>query len=108
MEYTLEDYWADIPIGRENAIDYNELTIMWGMPKRSVRNKLHQLSKHDNGDGFVLIRSSNWCGFYKTDDRAEIEAYRREVLNRARHTFAPFRKIDRILGNNENQLVIEL
>lgn len=103
-----KDYWADIPKGRENAIDYYELMDKWGLTKRGVRNKLHQLSKQDNGDGFILIRSSNWCGFYKTDDRAEIEAYRQEVLNRARHTFAPFRKIDRILGHDENQLVIEL
>lgn len=102
------DYWSDIPIGRENAASYYELGTKWGLSARGVRNKLHQLSKRDNGDGYVLIRSSNWAGFYKTDDRAEIEAYRREVLNRARHTFAPFKKIDRILGNSENQLIIEL
>lgn len=105
MEY---DYWASIPIGKENAITYVDLMGLWGMNKRSVRSKLHQLSQHDNGDGLVLIRSSKLRGFYRTDKREEIEAYRREVYNRARHTFAPFRKIDRILGNDENQLVIEL
>ena len=105
MEY---DYWASIPIGRENAISYTDLAGLWGMTKRSVRYKLHQLSQQDNGDGLVLIRSSKMRGFYRTDNREEIAAYRQEVYNRARHTFAPFRKIDRILGNSEGQLVIEL
>lgn len=105
MEY---DYWASIPIGKANAITYADLMGLWGMSKRGVRYKLHQLSQQDNGDGLVLIRSSKLRGFYRTDNREEIEAYRREVYNRARHTFAPFRKIDRILGHDENQLVIEL
>lgn len=105
MEY---DYWASIPIGKENAITYADLMRMWGINKRGVRFKLHQLSQQDNGDGLVLIRSSKLRGFYRTDNREEIEAYRQEVYNRARHTFAPFRKIDRILGHNEAQLVIEL
>ena len=103
-----QDYWASLPIGKENAISYTELVELWGISKRNVRCRLHRLSQQDNGDGYVLIRSSKGKGFYRTDDRDEIAAYRREVYNRARHTFAPFRKIDRILGHDENQLVIEL
>lgn len=105
MEY---DYWTSLPIGRENAISYADLAALWGMTRRGVRYKLHQLSQQDNGDGFVLIRSSKLRGFYRTDNREEIAAYRQEVYNRARHCFAPFRKIDRILGHDENQLMIEL
>ena len=105
MEY---DYWESIPIGKENAISYGDLASLWCMDRRAVRFKLNQLSQQDNGDGFVLIRTSKMRGFYRTDNRDEIEAYRREVYNRARHTFAPFRKINRILGQNESQLVIEL
>ena len=105
MEY---DYWESIPIGKENAATYSDLMELWGMTKRSVRSKLHELSQKDNGDSLILIRSSKGRGFYRTDNRDEIAAYRREVYNRARHTFAPFRKIDRILENDENQLVIEL
>ena len=106
---TLDEYWETIPVGRENAVSYTELAIRWGVhSNRVVRNRLHQLSAYDNGDGLVLIRSSNWCGFYRTDDRDEIAAYRQEVYNRARRTFAPFKKINRILGTNENQMIIDL
>lgn len=101
------DYWQDIPIGRENAISYTDLMDAWGKTKRDVRATLHDLSRQDNGDGYILIRSSGHKGFYRTDDREEIEAYRRETLNRARRTFAPFAKIDRVLGYDERQLTIE-
>ena len=104
----LEEYWDLIPIGKENRVTYSDLCLDWGMSERAVRNVLHQLSMRDDGSDYVLIRSSKLRGFYRTDNREEIEAYRREVYNRARHTFAPFRKIDRILGHDENQLVIEL
>ena len=105
MQY---DHWASLPIGRENAITYSDLMDLWGMSKRGVRYRLHQLSQQDNGDGLVLIRSSSHKGFYRTDNKAEIEAYKRETLNRARHTFAPIRKINRILEQDETQLVIDL
>lgn len=101
------DYWEDIPIGRANAVSYCELMERWGMTRRMVRATLHELSRLDNGDGYILIRSSGHKGFYRTSDRDEIEAYRRETLNRARRTFAPFAKIDRVLGYDERQLTIE-
>lgn len=104
----IEEYWDLIPIGKENRVTYGELCLAWGVSKRTVRNILHRLSMQDDGSGLVLIRSSKGKGFYRTDNLEEIAAYRREVYNRARHTFAPFRKIDRILGHNESQLVIEL
>ena len=104
----LDYYWNSIPIGRENKKSYPNLCDDWGMSKRSVRNILHKLSEVDNGDEYILVRSSNCKGFYKTNDRKDIERYRQEVYNRARHTFAPFKKINRILENNENQLQIKL
>lgn len=104
----MNKYWEDIPIGKENAASYSDLMTVWGLSKRGVRDRLHELSKYDSDDGMILIRSSKSRGFYRTDNHEQIAAYRREVYNRACHTFAPLRRIDRILGNNENQLVIEL
>lgn len=101
------DYWEFIPIGKQNRMTYRELSVAWGINKRSVRLVLHRLSEYDNGDGFVLIRSSKLRGFYRTDDPAEIEAYRREVVSRATKTFAPLRKINRVLGENEGQMAIK-
>lgn len=92
-----EKYWSDIPIGKENAITYPELCAKWGMSERAVRATLHDLSYLDNEDKYILIRSSFGKGFYKTDDIAEIEKYKRECTNRARRTFAPLRKIRRVL-----------
>ena len=104
----LDYYWRSIPIGKENRASYSDLCREWGMSKRMVRHVLHRLSSQDNGDSYVLVRSSKLRGFYRTDDKEEIERYRREVYNRARHTFVPFKKINRILGENEDQLTIEL
>lgn len=93
----LEQYWHDIPVGKENAISYLNLCVKWNKDKRTVRLILHELSRLDSGDDYILIRSSSGRGFYKTDDPVEIEAYKRECLSRGRNVFAPIRKINRVL-----------
>ena len=102
-EYKLQVYWNDIPTKKENAADYPTLCAWWQMDERRVRKILHQLSGIDNGDNYVLIRSSANRGFYKTDNTEEIEAYKRECLNRGRNVFAPIRKINRVLSANDSQ-----
>lgn len=102
----LEKYWNDVPIGKENAIDYYGLCALWGMRERTVRKILHDLSLYDNGDNYVLIRSSKNKGFYRTDDEVEIKAYRRECLSKGRSIFAPVRKCNRILNANGGQMDI--
>lgn len=98
-------YWDCIPVGKENAITYPELCLMWDCSARKVRNILHELSYEDNGDNMILIRSSHGKGFYKTDNSEDIERYKKECINRAKHTFAPLRKINRVLkSNNTMQL----
>lgn len=101
MSENLTKYWNDIPIGRENAITYPELMELWGVCDRKVRAILHELSYYDNGDAYILIRSSHGRGFYKTNNAAEIESYKKECTNRARRTFAPLRKIRRVLKEME-------
>lgn len=100
----LELYWSELPIGKENAADYNTLCGMWGRCERVVRKILHDLSHYDNGDDFVLIRSSKSKGFYKTDNKEEIVAYRRECLSKGRSVFAPVKKCNRILRVNTSQV----
>lgn len=100
----LELYWSELPIGKDNSVTYEHLSDMWGKNPRSVRKILHDLSIYDNGDNMILIRSSHGAGFYKTDDRADIAAYRAECLSRGRRTFAPLRKIDRVLNPDSGQL----
>lgn len=93
-----ERYWQDIPVGKENAVTYTELCGMWNKDKRTVRSILHELSRYDSGDDYILIRSSSGKGFYKTDDPDEIKAYKNECLSRGRNVFAPIKKINRVLS----------
>lgn len=100
----LSFYWSCLPVGKANAITYPELCKLWGCSERTVRHILHELSYYDDGDNLILIRSSHNRGFYKTDDVREIEQYKKECINRARHTFAPLRKINRVLNIDDTQL----
>ena len=103
----LELYWSEIPIGKENAVSYDYLCTAWGISQRAVRSILHKLSIYDNGDDTVLIRSSkDGGGFYRSSDSAEISAYRAKCLRRIQNTFAPLKKIDRVLSSSNGQLSI--
>lgn len=106
MNDNRETYWNDIPVGKENATNYEKLCQMWDMNERNVRRTLHDLSSFDNGDDYILIRSGSGKGFYRTDDRDEIAAYKRECLNKGRSIFAPIRKINRVLSANCNQFTL--
>ena len=106
-ESKLELYWNEIPIGKGNAWSYATLCTIWGRDKRTCREIMHQLSRYDNGDDLILIRSSKGDGFYRTSDPDEIGAYRAECLNRGRNTLAPLKKIDRVLKPDDGQLSIE-
>lgn len=96
-------YWNDIPVGKANAVTYDELRIIWECTERKARAILHELSLYDNGDNYILIRSSKGKGFYKTDDESEIQAYKRECLNKGRSVFAPVKKINRVLNTTAEQ-----
>lgn len=104
-----ELYWNDIPVGKENAVSYNTLCILWGVGKRKVRAILHDLSLYDSGDNYILIRSSkDGGGFYKTDDLEELKAYKKECLNKGRSNFAPVKKINRVLNSQSDDLQASL
>lgn len=106
-KYLLISYWGDIPVGKENAYTYDDLCYIWRCEPRKARAILHELSLYDNGDNYILIRSSKCKGFYKTDDETEIQAYKRECLNKGRSVFAPVKKINRVLNANTEQLSLE-
>lgn len=99
---TLEQYWNSLPIGKENAADYNELCAKWNMSKRKVRQTLHDLSLYDSGDDYILIRSGSSKGFYRTNDMQIINAFRKECLSKAKSNFAPLKKINRIITEADN------
>ena len=100
----LEAYWSELPVGKENAWCYDKICSEWGIGKRQVRHILHELSCYDNGDNYILIRSGRWAGFYKTDNPHDIALYRAECLSKGKRTFAPLKKIDRVLAPKSGQL----
>lgn len=102
-EHSLAMYWNAIPIGKENALTYTELRIMWNCTERKARAILHELSLYDSGDDFILIRSARSKGFYRTDNKDEMIAYKQECLAKGRSIFAPVKKINRILNENVTQ-----
>lgn len=92
-------YWNTLPVGKENAVSYAALQSRWDMNKRAVRKVLEELSSFDNGDNYILIRSSRGDGFYLTDDPDDINFFKRECIRRATRTFAPLKKINRVLND---------
>lgn len=93
----LVQYWRTLPVGKEFAVSYEMLQCKWGMSAREVRRTLEQLSRLDNGDNYILIRSSKGAGFYLTDDPDDIKAYKKECSGRAKKIYAPLKKINRVL-----------
>lgn len=106
VDEKLESLWNSLPIGRENAITYDQLVTKWGIGQRAVRETLHDLSLYDNGDDFILIRSGSAKGFYKTNDLAEIFAFKRECISKGKSIFAPVKKINRVISVHSGQLNI--
>lgn len=106
-EAKLELLWSEIPIGKENAVTYDDLCHLWNKDERTVRSYLHQLSRFDNGDDYILVRSASGKGFYRTDVPEIIKAYRQECLNKGKSIFAPVKKINRVLNNEIGQVQFE-
>ena len=106
---SFEEMYNDIPIGRKNAITKEALMKKWDTKnERTVRLIISELRNMDNGDNYIIVSFSNGKGYYRTDDYREIERYRKETINRARHTFIPLRKINRVLAPYEAAEQLEL
>ena len=101
---TLEEMYNSIPIGKRNAVTKERLADMWGYKtERAVRDTIAKLRAIDNGDNYVIVSLSNNKGFYRTDDVKEITAYKRETTNRAKHTFIPLKKVNRVLMDMDSR-----
>lgn len=76
---------------------------IWGVStERQVRLIIAELRAQDNGDDYVIISLSNKKGFWRSNDPEEIQTFKRELMNRAQHTFRPLKKINRILEGGED------
>ena len=96
--------YEDIPIGEENAITRAELARKWGVNDRMARHMIAQLRAEDNGDDYIIVAFSSGKGYFRTRDREQIKHFRNEMSKRARNTFAPLKKANRILRTVEGQI----
>jgi hypothetical protein len=104
-EAAADFYWQSIPIGEKNAVTYEALMAKWGKKRRTVRMILQELSTHYEAyDGYVLIRSGMHHGFFRTDNKKEIERYKREILHKGESILAILRKCDNVLNKSEGQM----
>jgi len=92
-----------LPIGAWNAISRQELSNLWGLSDRSARLVIAELRKMDFGDNLIIVSYSDGKGYYRTADIAEIEAFAAEMRSRALNIFAPLKKANRIIKENESQ-----
>jgi hypothetical protein len=93
----LQRYYDSIPIGAKHAISRAELCKLWNMHDRKVRNIIAELRAWDNGDDMAIVSSSHGKGYFRTRDKTEIDLFRKEMEVRARNTFAPLKKVRRLL-----------
>lgn len=96
--------YLDIPIGKEHAITRQELAKKWKVTDREARRFIAELRAQDNGDDYIIVAFSSGKGYYRTNDREKIEHFRNEMSKRARNTFAPLKKVNRILRTVEGQI----
>lgn len=100
---------GELVFSKYTFFTYGDLQDKWKVNRRACRAIVAELSAFDSGDDYILIRSSHdGGGFYKTRDHAKIEAYRKEVYNRAMNTLKPLKKIKRVLNRNEQITIDDL
>jgi len=97
------NHYESIPVGKENAISRSQLSIIWGVRERRVREIIKELREKDNGDDFVIISTAHSAGYYRSSDRDEIAKFKSETTRRGKNTFRPLRKVNRILGVHDHQ-----
>ncbi|MGN0695060.1 MAG: hypothetical protein ACI4LK_09170 [Lentihominibacter sp.] len=106
---SLEEAYNSIPVGRDSAVTREELGKRWGLrSERAMRDIIARLRAIDNGDNYVIVSLSQNRGYYRTDNLKEIMAYKKETTNRARHTFSPLKKVNRILTENKTSAQMQM
>lgn len=76
----------DIPIGRDKAISRKNLAAFWGVSDRKARQIVSALRTIDDGTDYVIVSNSRFSGYFRTNDPAEIDHFRNEMVKRIRST----------------------
>ena len=105
---TADFYWQSIPIGQKNAATYEMLMSLWGIKdRREVRRILQMLSdEYEAFDGYALVRSGRFHGFFRTNDKKILEPFYREIERKAHSLDVQKRKVQNVLNRSEGQLTL--
>ena len=71
-----------IPYGKENAISKSELVALTGLSERQIRREIKELNAELTKEGTAILSSSQYRGYWKSEDIAEMKAYIRESKHR--------------------------
>ena len=71
-----------IPYGKENAISKSELIALTGLSERQIRQQIKELNAQLTKEGTAILSSSQYKGYWKSKDIAEMKAYIRESKHR--------------------------
>lgn len=79
--------------GHEAAVPLRHLAHLTGLNEREVRKRI----EYERRAG-VLIVSDNQCGYWLTDDPAEVQRFARSMRHRAQEILRTARAIERSVG----------
>lgn len=90
---------TDIPIGRNNAITRRGLMKLWNCKDRTVRRNVAQLRASGEHSEYAILSTSHGDGYWRSNDRAEIQQFILETNARAIHTFKALEGAKMVLNN---------
>ena len=88
-----------IPFNKENAVTKSELADMFSVSERAIRHSVELLREQTHD--YVIISSSQFKGYYKTKDPAEIQNFIEEQTRRAKKILWNLKKAKQFLGEKD-------
>ena len=90
---------TDIPIGRENAITREELMRKTGLSDRTIRREIECYRRTLPEDGYIVMSTSHGTGYWRTNDKDEIDQFIGETICRTNNTRKPAIIAMQVLNN---------
>jgi len=93
-----------IPYGKSSAVSISDLKDLTNLKNRAIRIAIEKEREKEND--FVIISSSKFKGYYKSKDKAEIQAYILEQTKRAKKILWNLKTAKKFLGEKDQIKII--
>ena len=90
-----------IPVGRFNAIHFKDGALKMGVTEGGFKNLVRKARK----DGAFIL--SDTCGYWQSDDRAEVQAFLDSMYKQAKSRFSSTKSMRNYMSEVQGQLSIE-